>query len=89
MDAFWATRNQFVRQAINMYALSRIVVRSRNDLNDLIARELERRDVASRACHEVTVEYAQNGLVGYDEEIVVFAFEFEDDGFKSDGEVVV
>jgi hypothetical protein len=39
--------------------------------------------------HQVGVEDAQNRLVGDDEEVVLLAFELEDDGLEADGEVVV
>jgi hypothetical protein len=39
--------------------------------------------------HEVGVENAEDGFVGDDEEVVLLALEFEDDGLEADGEVVV
>lgn len=72
-----------------MDSLGRVVVAGGDDLDDFVTWELERGNVASAACHEISIQHSQHGFVGDDEEVVVFAFEFEDDGLKADGEVVV
>jgi hypothetical protein len=72
-----------------MNALGGVVVRSRDDLDDLVARELQAGDVCGRTGHQVAVQNAEDGLVGDDEKVVLLALEFEDDGFEADGEVVV
>ena len=54
-------------------------------LNDLITGELELGYVGRVAGHKVAVQDAQDGLVRYDEEVVVFALELEDDGFEAHG----
>jgi hypothetical protein len=35
--------------------------------------------------HQVAVEDTQDGFVGDDQEVVLLALEFEDDGFEADG----
>lgn len=72
-----------------MDALGGVVVRGWDDFDNLVAGKLEVGDVGGGAGHEVAVEDAQDGFVGDDEEVVLFAFEFEDYGFEADGEVVV
>jgi hypothetical protein len=61
----------------------------RHYLNNFIAWEAQHGNVGSVTSHEVTVENAQDGLVGNDKEVVRFALKFEDDGFESDGYVVI
>ena len=72
-----------------MDAFGAVVVRGRDDLDDFVPREREERDVGGGARHEVAVEDAEDGFVGDDEEVVLFALKLEDDGFEADGEVVV
>jgi hypothetical protein len=58
-------------------------------LDDLVAREFELRNVGGVAGHEVAVENAQDRLVGYYQQVVLFAFQLEDDGFHADSKVVI
>jgi hypothetical protein len=58
-------------------------------LDDFIAWELELRNVGSIASHEIAVQHPENGLVSYNEQIVVLPFEFENDGFEANGKVMV
>ena len=76
-------------QVINVNTLGRIVVAGSYDLDDLVARELQAGDVCGGAGHQVAVEDAEDGFVGDDQEIVLLALKFEDDGFETDGKVVV
>lgn len=66
-----------------------VVVGGRNDFDDFVARELKVRDVVGGAGHQVTVEDSQDGFVGDDEEVVLFAFKLENDRLEAHGEVVV
>jgi hypothetical protein len=50
---------------------------------------LQAGDVCGGAGHQVAVENAEDGFVGDDQEIILLAFEFEDDGFEADGKIVV
>ena len=69
---------------------SRLIAIARGDnFEDFVARELQHGDLEGVAGHEIAVEDAQNGFVGDDEQVVLFAFELEDDGFEADGEVMV
>jgi hypothetical protein len=89
LDVFWAAGDEVFWQAVDMNALGGVVVRSRDDLDDLVARELQAGDVCGRTGHQVAVQNAEDGLVGDDEKVVLLALEFEDDGFEADGEIVV
>ena len=84
-----APRNHPIRQIGNRDARGLVAVAGGDDLDDLVARKGEEGDVGGVAGHQVAVEHAQYGLVRDDEEVVLLAFEFEDDGFEADGEVVV
>lgn len=72
-----------------MDTLGGVVVRGWDDLDDFVAGELQGWDVGGGAGHEVAVQDAEDGFVRDDEEVVLFAFELEDDGFETDGEIVV
>ena len=58
-------------------------------LDNLVARELQARDVGRVARHEVAVQYAQHRLVGDDQKVILLALELQDDGLQADREVVV
>jgi len=72
-------------QVGDVNALSAVVVAGRYDLDDLVAGELEAWDVCGAASHQVSVEDPQDGLVGDDEEIVLFALELEDNWLEAYG----
>lgn len=40
-------------------------------------------------CHKVSVKNTKNGLVSNDEKIILLTFEFENDRFETDGEIVI
>ena len=56
-----------------------IVVACWNDLNDFISWKGQVGNVNSITRHEVTIENSQDALMRYDEQIVLFPFEFQDD----------
>ena len=89
LNILWAAWDEFVRQVGDVDAFGRVVVRCRDDLDDFVAGELQRGDVAGGAGHEVAVEHAQDGFVRDDEEVVLLALQLEDDGLEADREVVV
>lgn len=68
-----------------MNTLGLILVSCRDDLDDLVARELQLGDVRGAAVHQVRIKYTENGLVCNDEEIVLLPFELEDDRLEADG----
>ena len=72
-----------------MDALRRVVVRSGYDFDYFITWELEARDVVGGACHEVAVEYTEYRFVCNNQQVVLFALEFEDDWLEADCEVVI
>jgi hypothetical protein len=45
---------------------------NRTYLDDFIARELELGDVGCITCHEISVKYTKDRLVGDDEEVILF-----------------
>jgi hypothetical protein len=59
------------------------------NLNDFIAGKLQLRNVHSITSHQVTVENSEHGLVSNDQEIIVLAFELEDNRLKTDSEIMV
>jgi hypothetical protein len=59
------------------------------NLNDFVTGELEAWDMHRIAGHEIAVEDSKNRLMGNDEEIILFSFEFEDDRLKTDGEIMI
>ncbi len=59
------------------------------DLYDFVTGEGKQRDVCGIAGHEIAVEHPQDAFMRDDKEVVLFSLEFENDGFKADGYVVV
>lgn len=66
-----------------------VVVRGWDDLDDFVAGKGEVGNVSGGAGEEVAVQDAEDGLVGDDEDIVLFPLELENDGFEADGQVVI
>lgn len=89
LDVLRGARGDLGVDAGDVDALGLVLVGGGDDLDDLVAGELEVGNVHGGAVHEVGVEDAQDGLVGDDEEVVLLALELEDDGLEADGEVVV
>jgi len=89
LDVFWTARDQFLRQAFDVDALGRVVVRSGDDLDDLVAGELQAGDVCGRASHEVAVQDTEDGLVGDDQKVILLALELENDRLETDRKVVI
>jgi hypothetical protein len=58
-------------------------------LDDFVAGKFEFRDVGSVAGHEIAVQDSQDRFVGYDEQIIVFTLQLENDGFQSHSEIMV
>lgn len=61
----------------------------RTYFDDLVSWEVETGNVGCVTGHQVAVQNAQDGFVGNDEKIILFTFEFEDDGFEADGKVMI
>lgn len=68
-----------------MNALRLILIRRRDDLNNLIARELELGDIRGTAVHQVRIQDAEDRLMRNDQEVVLLALELENDGLEADG----
>ena len=66
-----------------------IVVACWNDLNNFISGKGKAGDVNSIARHEVTIKNSQDALMRYDEQIVLFPFEFQDDWLEADCEIMI
>jgi len=60
-----------------------------SNLDDLVTWELETRNMHSIESHEIAIENSENRFMSNDQEIVLFALQLEDDGFKSNSEVVI
>lgn len=75
-DVLWRAGHALGVQTGDVDALGLVLVGGRDDLDDVIARELKLRDVHGGAVHQVSVEDAEDGLVGDDEQIVLLALEF-------------
>lgn len=58
-------------------------------LYDLISGKGEEWNVGGVASHEITVQDTENALMSNDQEIVLFTFQFENDGFQTDSDIVV
>lgn len=76
-------------EARDVNALGLVLVRSRNNLDDLVAREGERRNLHSGAVHEVGIEDAEDGFMSDDKEVVLFALELKNDRLEADCEIMV
>lgn len=72
-----------------MDALGLVLIGGRDDLDDLVARELERGDVHGATVHQVGIQYAQHALVCDDEEVALLALQLENDRLKAYSEVVI
>jgi hypothetical protein len=70
-------------------AFSLVLVRRRDDLDDLIPWEFQLGDVHRGAMHQIRIQDAQDTLVSNNQEIVLLALEFKNDGLQSDSKVVV
>lgn len=68
-----------------MDAFGLILVRSGNDLNDLVAGKLEVGNFHRGTVHEIGVEDAEDGFVRDNEQVVLFALELEDDWLQTYG----
>lgn len=68
-----------------MNTLRLILVRRRNDLDNLIAGKLELWDIRGAAMHQVRIQDAENGLVRNNQEVVLLALELQNDGLEADG----
>jgi hypothetical protein len=64
-------------------------LRCSTNLNDLVAGKLQLGNVHSITSHQVTIENSEHGLVSNDQEIIVLAFELEDNRLKADSEIMV
>ena len=60
LDVFRTARDQLLRQAFDVDALGRVVVRGRDDFDNLVARELQAGNVCGRAGHQVAVQDAED-----------------------------
>lgn len=58
-------------------------------LDDFVTWEIETRNIRRVTGHEVPIEDTEDGFVSNKEEIILLTFEFEDDGFEADCEIVV
>jgi len=65
-------------QPLDIDPLGGVIVASGDDLDDFVAGEFELRDVGCAAGHKVAVKDSEDGFVGDDQEVVLFAFEFKD-----------
>lgn len=63
--------------------------RSSTYLNDFITRKQEKRNVRRVTGHEITIQHSQDTFVGDDEKVVLFSFEFKDNGLEAHGDVVI
>lgn len=58
-------------------------------LDDLVAGELQCWDMHGIASHQVSIQNAKNRFMGDNEEVILLSFKLENDGLKTDCEVVV
>lgn len=73
----------------NSDARSLVGVRAWNNLDDLVAWELQLWDIHGSAGHHVAIDDAEDGLVGDDEDIGFEALELEDDWLEANSEVMI
>ena len=59
------------------------------DLDDFISRELQLGNVHCITSHEIAVQNTENRFMSNDEEVIMFTFQLEDDGLKTNGKVMV
>ena len=57
--------------------------------DNLVTRKLQLRDVGGAAGHQITIKNTENTLVGNNQEIILFALKFENDGLETDCQVMV
>lgn len=72
-----------------MDALGLVLVGGGDDLDDLVARELEDGNLHGADVHQVGVEHAQDALVRDDQQVVLLALQLQDDGLQPHRQVVV
>ena len=89
LDVFRTARDHLLRQAFDVDPLRRVVVRCGDDFDDLVAGELQARNVRGRTCHQVAVQDTKDGLVRDDQEVILLALELENDRLETNGEVVI
>lgn len=58
-------------------------------LNNLIPREFQERNIGGITSHQVAIQDPQDTFVGNDEQIVLLSFQFQDDRFEANSEVVI
>ena len=83
------TGNDLGIHARDVDTLGLVLVRRGDDLDDLVAGEVEEGNVHCGAVHQVGVKNTEDGLVSHDQKIAALALELEDDGLQAHGEVVV
>lgn len=72
-----------------MNAFGLVLVRRRDNFDNLVAREFEFGNIHRAAVHQVGIEHTQNGLVSDDEQVVLLTLKLENDWLEADGEVMV
>ena len=58
-------------------------------LDDFVTRELQSGDVLRVTCHQISIQHAEDALMGNNEKIILLSFKFEDDWFQTNREVMV
>lgn len=58
-------------------------------LNNLIPRELQKRNIGSVTGHEVAIQDPQDAFMGDDEQVILLPLQFQNDRFEADSEVVI
>lgn len=61
----------------------------RTYLNNLIAWELQERDIGGVTSHEIAIQDSQDAFVGNNQQVILLTLKFEDYRFKTDSEVMI
>jgi hypothetical protein len=89
LNVLWTAGDQLLRQAFDVDALGRVVVRGGDDFDDLVAGELQAGNVCGGARHQIAVQDTEDRLVGDDQKVVLLALKLENDRLETDREVVI
>lgn len=58
-------------------------------LNNLIPRKFQERNIGGVTSHQVAIQDPQDTFMGNDEQVILLSFQFQDDWFKANSEVVI
>lgn len=76
-------------QSWNVDALGLILIRGWYDLNDLVTRKLQARNIHRRTVHEIGIQNSENRLVRDDQQIALFTLQLENNWLESHSQIMI